>query len=107
MVTALLIFLQASELVLHWGVRKGRRDWILPSRDIWTSKTKQVGDIAVETSFSEAQESVYHEGDQITLQTLELDFEPGVSITGLTFVIRSEDQSAWYRDGRSSISSRF
>ena len=85
--------------MLHWGVRKGRKDWVQPPKEMWTSGTKQAGDIAMETSFQSDGGTVEHAGDTINLQKLELEVDSGVSVTGLTFVIRSDDNSAWYRDG--------
>ena len=34
------------------------------------------------------------------LQRLELDIPSGDNVRGLTFVLRSEDNSAWWRDGK-------
>ena len=98
-----LTMLQVGDLVLHWGVRKGKQDWILPPKEMWTSSTQQVGDIAVENSFAEAGESVEQAGDRIALQSLQLQVNPAVDVTGITFVMRSEDNSAWYRDGKTSM----
>ena len=97
-----MLNMQASKLVLHWGVRKGKKDWVLPPRDMWAANSKQAGDIAIETTFEESAESIEHAGSKIDLQRLEFDIEPSVQATGLTFVIRSDDNSAWYRDGENS-----
>lgn len=68
-----------------------------------SSEAKQVGDIALETSFHDSHKSVEIAGDQINLQELEVAIGQDVRVTGLTFVIRSGDNSAWYRDGENLL----
>ncbi|RYE51095.1 MAG: hypothetical protein EOP48_18705 [Sphingobacteriales bacterium] len=85
--------------MLHWGVRKGKKEWVLPPESVRPSGSQGAGKIAAETAFKDG-ETLQLGGDNLNVQRLQLTIPPDAGITGLTFVMRSEDKSAWFRDGR-------
>ena len=93
---------QATDLVLHWGVRTGKNEWVLPPEQIWPQDSVDADGKALDSPFvsdagSEHQLEVG--GEKVQLQTLRLRIPPDSKFTGLTFVLRSGDNSAWFRDG--------
>lgn len=92
--------MQATDLVLHWGVRVGKKEWVAPPKETMPDGTESAGDIAVETAFVGRSELKELNGDKVRLQELRLQIPAGTDITGVTFVMRSGDGSAWFRDGK-------
>ena len=90
---------QAADLVLHWGVRIGKKEWVMPPRSVRPPGSKEAGKIALETAFQQSSEKLELSGSQLTVQSLELSIPADAEVTGLTFVMRSQDESAWFRDG--------
>ncbi len=74
---------------------------MLPPTEIQPSGSEQAGEIALETPFVPAGEGTVVGGDTLQLQSLELSVPGDGGVTGLTFVARSADGSAWFRDGMS------
>lgn len=93
--------MQATDLVLHWGVRKGKDAWLLPDKDVWPAESSAAGEQALETPFARSGDTVQADGKTVELQTLKVDLPASSSVKGLTFVVRSADGSAWFRDGGS------
>lgn len=92
--------MQATSLVLHWGVRKGRKGWAMPPLDVRPPGTQETGEIAAETELQPSEKTAEVSGQDLHFQTLQLTIPPKAEVTGLTFVMRSADRSAWFRDGR-------
>ena len=89
--------------MLHWGVRAGKKEWVLPPNNLRPSGTEQAGNIAVETPFVQGSEELeVNSSGPLQLQTLQLSIPAAADVTGLTFVLRSGDSSAWFRDGKYS-----
>lgn len=84
--------------MLHWGVRIGKQEWVPAPKAMQPAGTEQSGDIALETAF-EDNEALEVGGKTVKLQKLQLLVPAKEAITGVTFVIRSSDGSAWFRDG--------
>ncbi|KAK9809702.1 hypothetical protein WJX73_007079 [Symbiochloris irregularis] len=97
----------AAPLVLHWGVRKGGRgDWSKPSEKLWPSDSTKATDTAIDSPFQTGSgEDFYAEasGDRVPLQRLHLQVPGDHSLAGITFVLRSKDNSRWWRDGGSNF----
>ncbi|KAL4422809.1 hypothetical protein ABPG75_009006 [Micractinium tetrahymenae] len=101
--------------VLHWGVKKPGRggDWLAPPDSVKPPNTTMPdGGTAAETPFSACTEEecmldwneVDYEpedfgGSTHPLQRIKLHIPSGHQLAALTFVIRSEDGTMWWRDG--------
>jgi len=48
--------LQATDLILHWGVREGKQEWVMPPKAIRPPRSEEAGDIALESAFVAAEE---------------------------------------------------
>ena len=71
----------------------------MPPKSVRPSGSKEAGEIALETAFQQSAEKLELSGSQLTVQSLELSIPTDAEVTGLTFVMRSKDESAWFRDG--------
>ena len=63
--------------------------------------------IAVDTAFSPvdaSQADIQTEGKKVPCQQASLTIPAGHDLNGLTFVIRSDDSTAWWRDGERILS---
>lgn len=98
-----LAVVQAAELVLHWGVRMGQQEWVIAPQRIWPSGSVKAGSIAAETGFQPNGETVRLGGRELKIHAVGLSIPPDAGLKGLTFVLRSADNSAWFRDGEPSI----
>ncbi|KAK9852315.1 hypothetical protein WJX84_008608 [Apatococcus fuscideae] len=99
----------AANVVLHWGVKKGQSgEWLLPEKDLWPEGSQDAGTgIAVDTPFAPLQSpeaDLQTEGKKVPLQQTRLSISSGHDLNGLTFVVRSDDSTAWWRDGGSNFS---
>ncbi|KAI8477159.1 MAG: R1 protein [Monoraphidium minutum] len=98
----------ANDLVLHWGITKqGSRDWKRAPKPLWPDGTEALeGGIACETVFEACNEEecdVEVQGAKVPLQRVQLVVPADTDIGGLTFVLRSEDSTRWYRDADSNF----
>lgn len=98
----------ASDMIMHWGVRKGNgRDWKKPSEDLLRDDTNLVPDgIAAETQFKGCTDDECHieiGGSIVPLQRIELHVPSKSSLSAISFVLRSEDGSRWWKDGGSDF----
>ena len=71
----------------------------MPPQAVRPSGSKEAGKIALETAFQQSSEKLSLSGSQLTVQSLQLSLPADAEVTGLTFVMRSKDESAWFRDG--------
>lgn len=108
------------EAVLHWGVKKAGRgsDWLQPPVEILPEgSTVPDNGIAAETKFQACtDEDCMLDWDQVDyepedfggsrhpLQRVKLVIPPGHGLAALTFVMRSEDGTRWWRDGGGNFS---
>lgn len=72
----------------------------MPPQAVRPSGSEEAGKIALETAFQQSSEKLQLSGSQLTVQSLQLSIPADAEVTGLTFVMRSKDSSAWFRDGR-------
>uniref|UniRef100_A0A383VC26 Uncharacterized protein n=1 Tax=Tetradesmus obliquus TaxID=3088 RepID=A0A383VC26_TETOB len=100
----------ANQLVLHWGVSKaGSRDWRRAPEDLRPEHTIVLeGGTACETHFQDCQGEeecdVEIAGAKVPLQRLALTLPAGQQdVGGITFVLRSADQTRWYRDANGNF----
>lgn len=98
----------ASDMVMHWGVRKGNgRDWKKPPKTLLPEGTELVPDgIAAETEFTGCTDEECHieiGGSIVPLQRIELNVPFKESLSAISFVLRSEDGSRWWKDGGSDF----
>jgi len=98
----------ASDMIMHWGVRKGKgRDWKKPPKGLLPEGTEMVTDgIAAETEFSGCTDDECHieiGGSIVPLQRIELNVPTKESLSAISFVLRSEDGSRWWKDGGSDF----
>ena len=94
----------ASDVVMHWGVRKGNgRDWKKPDESLLPEDTELVpGGIAAETPFKGCTDEECHVeigGSIVPLQRIELEVPHNAKISAISFVLRSDDGSRWWKDG--------
>mmetsp|Transcript_20854 Transcript_20854/g.62756 ORF Transcript_20854/g.62756 Transcript_20854/m.62756 type:complete len:1085 (+) Transcript_20854:1468-4722(+) len=94
----------ATSAVLHWGVRRGtsRGEWLRPPDEVMPKGTDAPdGAEAVDTAFQTCTDTDCELPDfeNVELQRLTLNFPAGAGLSGLIFVLRSEDNSAWWKDG--------
>ena len=90
--------------MLHWGVRMGKNEWVLPPEQIWPQDSSDADGKALDSPFvsgSGSEHQLEVGGQKVQLQALRLHIPPDSKVTGLTFVLRSGDNSAWFRDGGS------
>ncbi|KAL4448876.1 hypothetical protein ABPG77_007593 [Micractinium sp. CCAP 211/92] len=100
--------------VLHWGVKRPGRggEWLAPPDNIKPENTTMPGGNSAETPFSACTDEdcmldwnkVDYEpedfgGSTHPLQRIRLEIPSGHQLAALTFVIRSEDGTMWWRDG--------
>lgn len=99
----------ASDMVLHWGVKKSGRsgDWKRPSENFLPEGSVLLKDgIAAETEFTRCNEEECHVvigGSVVPLQRTEVTLPKGHGLSALTFVIRSGDGTRWWNDGGSNF----
>ena len=86
--------------MLHWGVRSGKKEWVMPPTPLRPPGSEEAGKIALETAFQQGEKKIELGGKSIGVQSLQVTVPQGAEITGLTFVLRSADNSAWFRDGK-------
>lgn len=98
----------AAPAVLHWGVRRhGKGEWLKPSDSLLPAGSTRATDTAVDSPLKEgegAQASAEVAGERVPLQGIHLTIPGDHKLSGLTFVMRSEDSSRWWRDGGSNFS---
>ena len=96
-----------SELVMHWGVWKGGRSWKKPDADLLPGDSDLVPDgIAAETPFKSCSDEECHieiGGSIVPLQRVELSVPGNAKVSAISFVLRSEDGSRWWKDGGSDF----
>lgn len=92
--------------VLHWGVRRGtsRSEWLRPPPEVMPKGADAPeGAEAIDTPFAscENEPDCQLDGDfeHVELQRLNITIPAGAGLSGLAFVLRSEDGSAWWKDG--------
>ena len=98
----------ASDVVLHWGVRKGSgRDWKKPDEALLTENSQLLSDgKAAETPFEGCTDDECHieiGGSIVPLQRIEIHVPSDTKLSALSFVLRSEDGSRWWKDGGSDF----
>ncbi|KAF8067212.1 R1 [Scenedesmus sp. PABB004] len=104
-----LISDNANDLVLHWGVSKpGSRDWRRAAPALRPEDTVALeGGTACETDFLECEDDecdVEIAGSKVPLQRITITVPPGsADVGGITFVLRSADQTRWYRDANGNF----
>ena len=86
----------------------GSRDWHRPPAAIRPPGTMSLeGGVACETMFPSCGDDeecdVEIAGAKVPLQRIQLEFPPDTDIGGLTFVLRSADQTRWYRDANGNF----
>ena len=87
----------ASDMILHWGVKKAGRSgqWKRPDESLLPPGTVLPKEgIAAETPFTGCEEEECHVeigGSVVPLQRTAVQLPRGHDLTALTFVIRSED----------------
>eukprot|EP00887_Chlorella_sp_A99_P007269 scaffold2.g7269.t1 len=100
------------EAVLHWGVKEAGRkrgEWLRPPPALLPEGSELLeGGIAAETPFRECPQEecpvedwmlVSHNDLPLPIQRTTLQLPRGHGLAALTFVIRSTDGTAWWRDG--------
>lgn len=93
-----------NEIVLHYGLlAEGQKKWTLPPKDCRPADTEEATSSACETPLSECtQEECLLEigGQKVPLQrvTLSIPATRVSEFSGLSFVLRSADQSVWWKD---------
>ncbi|WPT16709.1 Alpha-glucan water dikinase [Picochlorum sp. SENEW3] len=96
-----------SELVMHWGVRKGGRSWKKPDVALLSGDSDLVPDgIAAETPFKSCSDEECHieiGGSIVPLQRVELSVPGNAKVSAISFVLRSDDGSRWWKDGGSDF----
>lgn len=107
-VTVSIITDTATRVVLHWAITApGSRDWRHPSEKLWPAGTKEVeAGPACESLFEECDDDecdVEVLGSKVPLQRITLTIPADEAVSGLTFVIRSEDGTRWYKDANSNF----
>ena len=99
-----------SNLVLHWGVKRaGRRgSWEKPPKRLLPSNAELVNDgEAAEMQFGLCEEEeceVEFEGSIVPLQRVVLRLPEGHGLNAISFVLRSDDNTRWWKDGDSNFS---
>lgn len=98
----------ASDVVMHWGVRKGSgRDWKQPEDALLTQVTELVpGGKAAETPFEGCTDDECHieiGGSIVPLQRIEIHVPSDTNLSALSFALRSGDGSRWWKDGVSDF----
>lgn len=98
----------ASDVVMHWGVRKGSgRDWKKPDDALLTDVTELVpGGKAAETPFEGCTDDECHieiGGSIVPLQRIEIHVPSDTNLSAVSFVLRSGDGSRWWKDGGSDF----
>jgi alpha-glucan,water dikinase len=99
----------ASDMILHWGVKKSGRsgDWKRPDENFLPKGSVLLKDgIAAETEFTRCDEEecqVEIGGAVVPLQRTEVVLPSGHGLSALTFVIRSGDGTRWWNDGGSNF----
>jgi alpha-glucan,water dikinase len=99
----------ASDVVLHWGVKKSGRsgDWKRPSENFLPKGSVLLKDgIAAETEFTRCNDEecyVIIGGSVVPLQRTAVTLPKGHGLSALTFVIRSKDGTRWWNDGGSNF----
>ena len=98
----------ASDVVMHWGVRKGNgRDWKKPEAELLTETSELVPDgKAAETPFEGCTDEECHieiGGSIVPLQRIEIHVPADTKLSALSFVLRSRDGSKWWKDGGSDF----
>jgi len=98
----------ASDVVMHWGVRKGTaRDWKKPDASMLTETSELVPDgKAAETPFEGCRDDECHieiGGSIVPLQRIEIHVPADTKLSALSFVLRSGDGSKWWKDGGSDF----
>ena len=90
----------AEKVCLHWGACKRKpRDWAVPSEALWPSGTVACDDgIAVDTRFGE-----YRAPPRVPLQQVLISVPKKEGLFGLTFVVKSVDETKWWKDGNSNF----
>ena len=88
-----------SKVELHWGILKssGRRSkWTLPDSRLWPSKTSDCEDgISVDTAFGQ-----YKSPPKVPLQQVNIRVPKQMDdIFGVSFVVKSDDATQWWKDG--------
>ena len=85
----------ASDVVMHWGVKSGGKSWKRPDPALLTTESKLIKDgIAAETPFSGCTADECHVeigGSIVPLQRVELSVPKDSNISALSFVLRSGD----------------
>ena len=71
----------------------------MPPESVRPTGTEEAGEIAAETAFQPSKEKLEVSKQALEVQVLEFSIPPDADVTGLTFVMRSADNSAWFRDG--------
>jgi len=93
-----------AELVAHWGVsRDKRRMWELPPLAVAPPGTATVNDIAMETEFSPEEGKYEIGGKLVPTQTCSFTLPAKHDIAGLIWVLRSKDETRWWKDGDSNF----
>lgn len=98
----------ASDVVMHWGVRKGTgRDWKQPDGTLLTDETELVpGGKAAETPFEGCKDDECHieiGGSIVPLQRIEIHVPSDTNLSAVSFALRSGDGSRWWKDGGSDF----
>ena len=85
----------ASDIVLHWGVKKSGKSWKRPDASLLPEGSELIEDgIAAETPFLGCTDDECHVeigGSIVPLQRIELVIPEKAGISALTFVLRSGD----------------
>jgi len=99
----------AHDAVLHWGVcKKSRGGWAFPPKSIWSPETEDSGDgLAVDTPFSacsiEECISLQIGKAAVPVQQMTIQIPSDHEHFGLTFVVKSADETKWWKDGDSNF----
>lgn len=85
----------ASDVVLHWGVKKDGKSWKKPDEGILPEQTEFVeGGKAAETPFAGCDDEECHieiGGAPVPLQRAQLSIPNNSGVSAISFVLRSED----------------
>ncbi|KAK9816496.1 hypothetical protein WJX72_001009 [[Myrmecia] bisecta] len=97
----------ASDVVMHWGVKRGSKsDWLLPDSSIVPAKSQAAeGNKALDTTFAPCTDPDCEEqggGEKVPLQRVKINIPAGHDLSGLIFVVRSADSTKWWNDGGSN-----
>jgi alpha-glucan,water dikinase len=99
----------AHDAVLHWGVcKKSRGGWALPPKSMWGPGTEDCGDgLAVDTPLRpcgrEECTSLQIGQAVVPVQQAVLTIPADHPHFGLTFVVKSVDETEWWKDGPSNF----